>query len=156
MTLEQILKFVEAKEAGKRSASRLLLPQATDVVAGSSYRKQKKCQSRNHCQNTRIPAHIVGPRDTGETPQRGSGEPNAQPMAPSVTTVTKITTSKGCVESRTAQRRPNAEMRYSTHCVGCPQRTTLTLRPWTTTSLISSPRGGYGDSPSHNHLLGYR
>ncbi len=44
MTLEQIL---EAKEAGKRSASRLLLPQATvpqatDAVAGSSYRKQKK------------------------------------------------------------------------------------------------------------------
>ena len=42
MTLEQVLKFVEAKEAGKRSASRLLLPQATDAVAGSSYRKQKK------------------------------------------------------------------------------------------------------------------
>ena len=42
MTLEQALKFVEAKEAGKRSASRLLLPQATDAVAGSSYRRQKK------------------------------------------------------------------------------------------------------------------
>ena len=42
MTLEQVLRFVEAKEAGRRSASRLLLPQATDAVAGSSYRKQKK------------------------------------------------------------------------------------------------------------------
>ena len=42
MTLEQALKFVEAKEAGKRSASRLLLPQTTDAVAGSSYRRQKK------------------------------------------------------------------------------------------------------------------
>jgi hypothetical protein len=42
MTLEQALKFVEAKEAGKRSASRLLLPQATDAVAGSSYKRQKK------------------------------------------------------------------------------------------------------------------
>ncbi|XP_064403513.1 uncharacterized protein LOC135348996 [Halichondria panicea] len=42
MTSEQILKFIEAKEAGKRSASRLLLPQATDAVAGSSYRKQKR------------------------------------------------------------------------------------------------------------------
>ena len=41
-TLEQVLRFVEAKEAGKRSASRLLLPQATDAVARSSYRKQKK------------------------------------------------------------------------------------------------------------------
>ena len=42
MTLEQVLGFVEAKEAGKRSASRLLLPQAADAVAGSSYRTQKK------------------------------------------------------------------------------------------------------------------
>ena len=30
MTLEQTLRFVEAKEAGKRLASRLLLPQAID------------------------------------------------------------------------------------------------------------------------------
>ena len=42
MTLEQVLRFVEAKEARRRSASRLLLPQATDAVGGSSYRKQKK------------------------------------------------------------------------------------------------------------------
>ena len=35
MTLEEVLRFVEAKEAGKRSASRLLLPHATDTV--SSY-----------------------------------------------------------------------------------------------------------------------
>lgn len=36
MTLEEVLRFVEAKEAGKRSASRLLLPHATDAVSGSS------------------------------------------------------------------------------------------------------------------------
>ena len=47
MTLEQVLGFVEAKEAGKRSASRLLLPQATDAVAGSSYRRQKKAPPRD-------------------------------------------------------------------------------------------------------------
>ena len=41
MTLEQLLRFVKAKEAAKRLASRLLLPQATDAVVGSSYRKQK-------------------------------------------------------------------------------------------------------------------
>ena len=29
MTMEQVIKFIEAKEAGKRSASRLLLLQAT-------------------------------------------------------------------------------------------------------------------------------
>ena len=37
MTLEQVLRFVEAKEAGKRSASRLSLPHTTDAVTGSSY-----------------------------------------------------------------------------------------------------------------------
>ncbi len=42
MTMEQVLRFVEAKEAGKRSASRLLLPQATDALSGSSYKKQKR------------------------------------------------------------------------------------------------------------------
>ena len=42
MSLEEALGFVEAKEAGKRSASRLLLPHATDAVAGSSYRRQKR------------------------------------------------------------------------------------------------------------------
>ena len=41
VTLEQVLRFVEAKKARKWSASHLLLPQATDSVAGSSYRKQK-------------------------------------------------------------------------------------------------------------------
>ena len=46
MTLEQVLKFVEAKEAGKRSASRLLLPHATDAVTGSSDRRQKKITTR--------------------------------------------------------------------------------------------------------------
>ena len=62
MMLEQVLGFVEAKEAGKRSASRLLLPQATDAVTRSSYRKQKKappkdqeactyCGTRGHEQN---------------------------------------------------------------------------------------------------------
>ena len=42
MTLEEVLRFVEAKETGKRSASRLLLPHMADVVAGSSYRRQKR------------------------------------------------------------------------------------------------------------------
>ena len=46
MMLEQVLRFVEAKEAGKRSASRLLVPQATDAVTGSSYRKQKRTPAK--------------------------------------------------------------------------------------------------------------
>ena len=44
MSLEQALKYVEAKEAGKRSASRLTLPHATE--ASSSYKAKSKVQSR--------------------------------------------------------------------------------------------------------------
>ena len=43
MSLEQALKYVEAKEAGKRSASRLTLPHATE--ASSSYKAKSKVQS---------------------------------------------------------------------------------------------------------------
>ena len=42
MTLEEVLKFVEAKESGKRPASRLLIPHSTNAAASSSYRRQKK------------------------------------------------------------------------------------------------------------------
>ena len=55
MTLEEVLKFIEAKEAGKRSASRLLHTQNVDA-ARSSYRKDKSCafkskpeHSNDHC-----------------------------------------------------------------------------------------------------------
>ncbi len=41
MSLEQALKFIEAKEAGKRSATRLSLPQSAEAM-GSSYRRQGK------------------------------------------------------------------------------------------------------------------
>ncbi len=48
MTLEQVLRFFKAKESGKRSASRLLVPQSTDAVAGgSSYRKLKRASSKD-------------------------------------------------------------------------------------------------------------
>ncbi len=86
MTLEQILKFVEAKGAGKRSASRLLLSQATMQWPAVHIESKKRRQSINHCQNTKIPAHTVGPRGTRGTLQQGSGEPNAQPTAPSAIT----------------------------------------------------------------------
>ena len=55
MTLEEVLKFIEAKEAGKRSASRLLHTQNVDA-ARSSYRKDKSSafkskpeHSNDHC-----------------------------------------------------------------------------------------------------------
>ena len=47
MTLEQVFRFVEAKEAGKRLASHLLLPQVTDAVTRSSYRGQRKPSAKD-------------------------------------------------------------------------------------------------------------
>ena len=41
MTLEQVLQFVEAKESGKRSATRLLTPHSADALSSSSYRRRK-------------------------------------------------------------------------------------------------------------------
>ena len=46
MMLEQILRFIEGKEAGKRSASRLLLLQAIEAVAG-----------RTQCLNHSVRSH---------------------------------------------------------------------------------------------------
>jgi len=42
MTLEQMLRFIEAKGAGKRLATQFLLPHATDTITGSAYKHQKR------------------------------------------------------------------------------------------------------------------
>ena len=126
ITLEQILRFVEAKEAGKRSASRLLLPQATDAVTGSSYRRQKRPSAKAPHQRIRTPAHTVGPEGTEETPQRGSGERNVQPLVPSATVATNTTTSRRCGGAnivRSPRKASNTKTRYSTHYARSRQRT---------------------------------
>ena len=105
MTLEQILRFVEAKEAGKRSASSLLLPQAMNAVTGSSYRRQKRPSAKTHHQRIRTPARTVGPEGTEETPQRELGESNFQPLAPNATVVAKTITLRRCAGAKMVQGR---------------------------------------------------
>ena len=68
MTLEQALRFIEAKEAGKRSASRLVLPQATDVVAGNSYKKQKKATPTKTSSKEQDTCTYCGTRGHGQNP----------------------------------------------------------------------------------------
>ncbi len=70
MTFEQMLRFIEAKEAGKRSATQLLLPHAADAVTGSTYKHQKR-NARDHCQRNRTLAHIVGRGVTVKMPLLG-------------------------------------------------------------------------------------
>ena len=42
MTLEQVVRFVEAKEAGKRSATHLLIPHGTDALTSSAYKHHRR------------------------------------------------------------------------------------------------------------------
>ena len=87
MTLEQALKFDEAKEAGKRSASRLLLychKQQVQWLAVRTGGRRNRRQGPHHLR-IKIPAHIAGPKGTGKIPQRESEELSAQPSALTVT-----------------------------------------------------------------------
>ena len=56
------------EEAGKRSASRLLLPQATDAVAGSSYRKQKKPSTKGPPPKNQDTCTYCGTKGHGKKP----------------------------------------------------------------------------------------
>ena len=135
MTLEQVLRFVKAKEAGKRSASRLLLPQATDAVTGSSYRRQKKPSAKGSPPKIKTAARTVGPEGTEEAPQQESGELNAQPLVPSATVVTKTTTSRRCVGANMIQGRQktlNKRTQYSTHYARSHQQTAPKYKVWMT------------------------
>ena len=66
MTLEQILRFVEAKEAGKRSATRLLLPHATDAITGSTYKRQKRDAAEGPSSKDQDSCTYCGKRDHGK------------------------------------------------------------------------------------------
>ena len=59
MTLEQVFKFVEAKEAGKLSATRLLVPHGTDALMGSGYRSKRKDSLKE--------GHVPRQKGQGET-----------------------------------------------------------------------------------------
>ncbi len=87
--------FVEAKEAGKRSASRMLLPQATDVLSGSSYTRSKKGPHQRNKRHVRI----VEPKGMEEALRRGSEGPNARHSTPRA----NIATRKITLESMQSQ-----------------------------------------------------
>ena len=66
MTLEQILRIVEAKEAGKRSATRLLLPHATDAITGSTYKWQERDAAEGPPSKDQDSCLYCGKRDHGK------------------------------------------------------------------------------------------
>ena len=66
MTLKQVLQFVEANEAGKRSATQLIFQQGTKIshtdaagCSAPSHVRQKHCPAFNHnCSNCHKPHHM--------------------------------------------------------------------------------------------------
>ena len=92
MTLEQVFQFIEAKESGKRSASRLLVPHGTDSLTGSSYRRHKNEALRERHPINMRHVHTVAKGDTGGVHQTRYEESSAQPMVKPAGTVVAVTT----------------------------------------------------------------
>ncbi len=65
MKLEEVLKFIEAKEAGRRSAASLIHPQSVDA-ARSSYRKDKAETMRTQSSNPSGPCSYCGKKGHGK------------------------------------------------------------------------------------------
>ena len=88
MTLEEVFRFIEAKEAGKRSASKLLESQGADSVR-SQYRKGRT----NHLSMLRNnSALFVGRQVMEGMPHLKNGKQLAPPTTRSVITATAFTT----------------------------------------------------------------
>ena len=85
MTFEQMLRFIEAKEAGKRSATQLLLPHAADAVTGSTYKRQKRNATEGPLSKEQDPCSYCG--------KRGHSK-NSPARSSYVVTVTRTITSK--------------------------------------------------------------
>ena len=145
MTMEQVLRFAEAKKAGKRSTSCLLLPQATHTVTGSSYRRQKKPSAKGSPPKDQDRCTYCGTEGTEEAPQQELGELNAQPLVPSATFVTRTTTSRRCAGANMIhgrQKTLNKTTQYSTHYARSRQQTAPKAPPWTTMYSMSTQKNG--------------
>lgn len=84
MTLEEVTQFVEAKEAGKRSASRLL--DTHSIAATSSYKKTKQPKDKNKT------CSYCGKKATADMHQVVPVKQNVLPLVTSVDIATRTTT----------------------------------------------------------------
>ena len=66
MTLEEMLRFIEAKEAGKRSATQLFLPHAADAVTNSTYKRQKRNATEGPPLKEQDPCSYCGKKGHGK------------------------------------------------------------------------------------------
>ncbi len=150
MTVEQALRFVEAKEAGKRSASRLSLPQTAEAL-GSSYQRQKK-PTHKTTEPREDPAVA---EDTARAPPPGFEGPSAQHSGRDVTTAGENTTWKRYVEVRPGMPMHSMRVPFLIPCVTSPPHCHTQSPPSTTTYSTNLQALGPSGSRNHSHTSAY-
>ena len=68
MLLEQILRVAEAKEAGERSATHVLLPHVTDTVTSSANKHQIMDAMKSPSQKDQDPCSYCGKKGIAKNP----------------------------------------------------------------------------------------
>jgi len=109
MSLEDIFRYIEAKEVGKRSANKLLSHGVESTR--SQYKRNKTEASKNRLDPTRN-ASYCGKTGHGDHPRSTSEKRNVQPLIRSVNIAIASTTWKVCAEPRQEHQATN--MQYST------------------------------------------
>lgn len=145
MTLEQVLRFVEAKEAGKRSASRLLIPQATDAVTGSSYRRQKKAPAKDPSPKSQDTCTYCGTKGHGRNPPTRVRRTECPAFGTRCSSCDKDHHFEKCAGVSTMQNPRkvlSTKMPYLIRCARSHRRTAPRTRPWITTSSTRSRKSG--------------
>ena len=158
MTLEQVLRLVEAKETGKRPAAHLLIPQAADHVAGSSYKRQKKPPPRNQQGPDQESCTYYGTKGHGKNAPTRTRRSECTAFGTQCRHCGRTTTIRGYVEPSTIRSHtaPSGRTLSSTPYVTSPPKPTPKPTPWTTTSTTKPHGSGPGGSPNHNPSSGYR
>ena len=167
MTLEDISLFVEAKEAGKLSASRLLVSQGAEATHSSTYRRDKRAALTSGADNEHKASETCAycaKKGRGRSAPLPSGGNHVQPTTTLASTATGGTTSTMYAATRT---RPKSSQETSPHLASVkepylmpsvlsPHPTTSTeareAYHWTTTSTTNCVMCGRSEHRTPNLL----
>ena len=156
MMLEQVPRFVKAKEAGKRSASRLLLPQATDAVTGSSYRKHMRTPAKATPSKDQNTCTYCGTKGYGRSPPMRFRSNECPIFGTKCNHCDKYHHfEKVCRSAKLAKSTENEDAISDTIYARSRRRTAPRAPPWPTMSLTRSQGCGQRDDPNPRHTSGY-
>ena len=141
MTLEQVFKFVDAKEARKRSATHLLVPQHTDALSKSTYLSGKGSQSRRAIHLTTGSkqsgpgmklVHTVEEVGMDAMRQRGCDGRSARCMASNANSAVMTITLSRYAGANPPPGARSMRMPFSTRCALSPHIVGRRVPSWTT------------------------